>query len=140
MELGHVYERVHEGRVLFGSADGYVYCLRATDGELIWRFRAAPEDRRLSAWEQIESVWPVHGNVLVQDGVVYCVAGRSMFLDGGLRMLLLDPATGEKLSETILDDKDPETGENLQIHVKGLNMTVGLPDVLSSDGKSIYLR
>ncbi len=131
---------VYEGRALFGSADGYVYCVRAADGELIWRFRAAPEDRRLSAWEQIESVWPVHGNVLVQDGVIYCVAGRSMFLDGGLRLLRLDPATGAKLSETILDDKDPETGENLQVHVKGLNMTVGLPDVLSSDGKNVYLR
>ena len=131
---------IHQGRVLFGSADGRVYCLRAVDGKLIWRFRAAPEDRRLTAFEQVESVWPVHGSVLVQDDIVYCVAGRSMFLDGGLRLVRLDPETGRNISETVLDDRDPETGENLQAHVTGLNMTVALPDVLSSDGRYVYMR
>ena len=43
---------IYQGRVLFGSADGYVYCLRAADGTLIWRFRAAPMDRRMMAFEQ----------------------------------------------------------------------------------------
>ena len=139
---------VWQGRVLFGSADGRVYCLRASDGELVWRYRAAPEDRRMGAFEQLESVWPVHGSVLVQDNpsagsgqaTVYCVAGRSMFLDGGLRMLRLDPKTGRKLSETILDDRDPATKENLQAHIQGLNMPVALPDILSGDGKYVYMR
>jgi len=131
---------IYQGRVLFGSADGWVYCLRASDGMLIWRFRAAPEDRRLVSFEQVESVWPVHGSVLVQDGVVHCVAGRSMFLDGGMRLLRLDPNTGRKLSESILDDREPETDENLQIRVQGLNMPTALPDVLSSDGRYIYMR
>jgi len=129
-----------QGRVFFGCADGWVYCLRASDGQLIWRFRAAPLDRRIVAFEQVESVWPVHGSVLIQDGVLYCVAGRSMFLDGGLRFLRLDPKTGRKLSETILDDRDHESGENLQKYVSGLNMTVALPDVLSSDGRYVYMR
>jgi hypothetical protein len=92
------------------------------------------------AFEQLESVWPVHGSVLVQDGIAYCVAGRSMFLDGGMRLLRLDPKTGRKISETILDDRDPETGENLQVHVKGLNMPAALADILSSDGKYLYMR
>ncbi|MCU0913844.1 MAG: PQQ-binding-like beta-propeller repeat protein [Planctomycetes bacterium] len=131
---------VWQGRVLFGSADGWVYCLRATDGVLAWRFRAAPADLRMMAYEQIESVWPVHGSVLVRDGVLYCVAGRSMFLDGGLRLLRLDPATGRKLSETILDDRDPDTDKNLQSLIKQLAMPVSLPDVLSTDGRYVYMR
>jgi len=131
---------VYQGRVLFGSTDGWVYSLRATDGALAWRFRAAPLDRRLMAYNQLESVWPVSGSVLVQDGNIYCVAGRSAFLDGGLRLLRLDPATGRKLSETVLDDRDPETGENLQKYVQGQDMPVALPDILSSDGRSIYMR
>jgi len=89
---------IWQGCALFGCADGYVYCLRASDGALCWRFRAAPENRRMVAYEQVESVWPVSGSMLLQNGVVYCVAGRSMFLDGGLRMLRLDPKTGRKLS------------------------------------------
>jgi hypothetical protein len=126
--------------VLFGSADGYVYCLRATDGQLAWRRRAAPADLQMGAFDQIESVWPVHGSVLVQNDTVYCVAGRSMFLDGGLRLLRLDPRTGREISSTVLDDRDPATGENLQSQIKGLNMPVALPDILSSDGKHVYMR
>jgi len=139
---------IWQGRALFGSADGYIYCLRASDGALIWRFRAAPTDRRLVAFEQLESVWPVPGNVMVLDGsstdaaqpTVYCVAGRSMFLDGGLRLLRLDPRTGRKLSETVLDEFDPETGKSLQDYVSALNMPVALPDVLSCDGANVYMR
>jgi len=138
----------HRGRLLFGSADGYVTALRASDGALAWRFRAAPIDRRLVAFGQVESVWPVHGSVLVQDpstgsgrgGVATVVAGRSMYLDGGLRLCRLDAATGTLLSEKVLDDRDPETGENLQVHVRGLNMPVALPDILSSDGENLYMR
>jgi outer membrane protein assembly factor BamB len=131
---------IWKGRVLFGSADGFVYCLRASDGKLAWRFRAAPLDRRHVAFEQLESVWPVHGSVLVEKDVLYCVAGRSMFLDGGLRLLRLDPATGKKLSETILDDRHPQSGKNLQVNVKTLNMPVALPDILSSDGENVYMK
>jgi hypothetical protein len=67
---------------------------------MIWRYRAAPADLRMGAFEQIESVWPVHGSVLVRESQgghaeLWCVAGRSMFLDGGLRLLRLNPATGD---------------------------------------------
>ena len=62
--------------LLFGCADGYIYCLTADDGRLVWRFRAAPEDRQMVAFEQVESVWPVHGAVLVRDDVAYVTAGR----------------------------------------------------------------
>ena len=88
-------------------------------------------DQRLMSFEQLESVWPVHGSVLVQDGVLYCVAGRSMFLDGGLRLLRLEPKTGRLLSETILDEHDATTGKDLQDYVSWLNMPVALPDILS---------
>jgi outer membrane protein assembly factor BamB len=131
---------IYKGRALFGSADGWVYCLKADDGELIWRFQAAPMDMRIMAFEQLESLWPVHGSVLIQDDKVYCVSGRSMFLDGGLRFLQLDPVTGEKLMEKVMDDKDPETGKNLQALGKNLQMPVGLPDIMSSDGKYIYMK
>jgi len=131
---------IWQGSILFGGADCFVYCLRASDGALAWRFRAAPDQRYLVAYEQLESVWPVHGSVLIREGVLYCVAGRSMFLDGGLRLLRLDARTGRKLSETILDEKDPDSGQNLQAFIDKKKMPVALPDILSSDGRSIYMR
>lgn len=125
---------------LFGSRDGWIYALNADDGALVWRFRAAPADRRMTAFGQVESVWPTHGSVLVQDGVLYTVAGRSMFLDGGLRFIKLDPVTGDLLSEVIWDETDPDTGGNLHDKVNLCNMPVALSDILSYDGKYLYMR
>ncbi|MCO8122924.1 PQQ-binding-like beta-propeller repeat protein [Stieleria sp. TO1_6] len=130
---------IYRGRVIFGSADGWVYCLN-TAGELAWRYRAAPIDRRAMAYEQLESLWPVHGSVLVHDDTIYCVAGRSNFLDGGLRLLRLDLASGRKLSETIMDETNPETGNNIQEKLQILQMPVGLPDILSSDGRHVFMK
>jgi len=128
------------GHVLFGSADGCVYCLRASDGAIAWRFRAAPIDQRLMAFEQLESVWPIHGSVLIHDDVLYFVAGRSMFLDGGLCLYRLDPVTGMVLSETVMDENDPGQGKKLEDYARQQNMPVAFPDVLSTDGRLVYMR
>lgn len=131
---------VWKGCVLFGSADGRVTCLRASDGALVWRFRAAPRDRRLVAYGQIESLWPVSGSVLVRDGVVYCAAGRSSYLDGGMRLIRLDAKSGKLLSETVIDHRDPKTGYQPKEVVRGTSMPGALPDVLSTKGDSVFLR
>jgi outer membrane protein assembly factor BamB len=130
----------HKGTVIFGSRDGYVYCLRASDGLLAWRLLAAPRDQRLMAWEQLESVWPVHGSVLVRDDVAYVIAGRSMFLDGGLMLYRLNPMTGEILSRQRMDGHDPNTGEDFHKLVTRLDMPVGSSDILSSEGDYIFMR
>jgi len=125
---------VHGGWVLFGAADGWVTCLRLSDGQLAWRFRAAPTDRRIVVDEQLESVWPVHGNVLIHEGTAYFAAGRSCYLDGGIYLYGLDPATGRKLHEArvvVPHDKDRS---------KAFIMAGAEPDVLVTDGKYIYLQ
>ena len=126
---------VHGDTVLFGCADGYVYSVRAADGVLAWRFRAAPQDQRLMSYGRLESVWPVHGSVLVRDNTLYCVAGRSTFLDGGLHLFRLDANTGRMLSKQVIYDQ-----QSPQKDVKVLNMPTALPDVLSCDDQHLYMR
>ena len=134
----------YKGLALFGSADGYIYALLAADGSLAWRFRGAPIDRRMMAWEQLESAWPVHGSVLVHKGMLYCTAGRNMYVDGGIRFLRLDPATGRLLGETVMNDKDPESGQDMHLayleKTQGNNMPVAHSDILSCDGRHIWMR
>lgn len=84
----------YKGLVLFGSRDGWVHCLRASDGALSWRFRDLP-DRLVCVYEQLESAWPVHGSILILNNTAYFCAGRSSHLDGGLFIYGLDPVTGE---------------------------------------------
>jgi len=130
----------HKGTVIFGSRDGYVYCLRASDGLMAWRFLAARRDERLMASEQLESVWPVHGSVLVRDDVAYVIAGRSMFLDGGLVLYRLNPTTGEILSQRRMDGNDPNTGQDFHELVTVLDMPVASSDILSSEGDRFFMR
>ena len=131
---------IYRGLVLFGSRDGWIYCLRARDGALVWRYRAFPYESLIMAYGRLESAWPVSGSVLIENGEMHCVAGRNMFLDGGLRYLRLDPITGRKISETVMDQTDPLLGGSIQKYDSWLDMTTTLPDVLSSDGKNIYMR
>jgi len=128
------------GLCLFGSADGYVYCLRLTDGALVWRYRAARVDRRVVAFDQLESVWPATGSVLVHEGVVYCTAGRSSFLDGGMSLSRLDVSTGKLLGITRFDSRDPETGEEPEAIIEDTELPGALPDVLVYDGRHLFLR
>jgi len=130
-----------KGRAIFGSTDGSVYCLRASDGALVWRFHAAPTDLRLFAFESLESAWPVNGSVLVENDAVNFVCGRSCFLDGGMKFFKLDARTGKKLAEVAYDHLDPDTGRDLQMLHKTLQMPTALNDILSSNGKgTLYLR
>jgi hypothetical protein len=94
-------------------------------------------DRRLTAFGQVESVWPIHGNILIRNGEAWFVAGRSSFLDGGLQMFRLNPETGEVLSRatftgTTDDGRVMTGGEEKRL--------VGLPDVLSASEDGVFMR
>jgi len=127
---------LHDGMVLFGSVDGWVYCLRAADGELVWRFSAAPDERRIVIHSQLESAWPVHGSVLVQGGIVYCTAGRSSYLDGGIWVYALDPKTGKVLHERHLEGPEPDV---MREAGRPFDMEGAKSDLLVSDGTDLYM-
>ncbi|MBC8871662.1 MAG: PQQ-binding-like beta-propeller repeat protein [Planctomycetes bacterium] len=139
---------IYKGMALVGCRNGWVYCLRARDGALAWRFRAAPEERRIIAFNQLESAWRVHGSVLVREGVAYFVAGRSSFLDGGMHVYALDPLNGSVVMNRCVYSPDPETGEmHSDLSAQPSNrksvthhMPGALPDILVSDGTSVCMR
>jgi len=138
---------VADGLAVFGCRDGWVYALRASDGELVWRFLAAPQDRRLVENDQVASVWPVHGSVLIENGSVYFAAGRSSYLDGGMYLYKLDLETGNPLLAKHYYSRDPQTGERVSLYtpfdaevLPDRELPGLLPDVLSCDGKNLYMR
>jgi outer membrane protein assembly factor BamB len=134
---------VYGGLLIFGSADGSVHCLRADDGELVWRLRVAPQGVQIVAHDQLESPWPVHGSVLIQQGVGYFAAGRSSFLDGGIHVYAVRPETGEVLCHRRIDSIDPKTGDMVPC---GLPYDMppealgALPDVMVGDGDHVFMR
>lgn len=158
---------IFEGMAIFGSANGWVYAVRLTDGALVWKFFAAPADVKTVAMDQVESLWPVHGSALILDGVAYVSAGRSTWLDGGIALYGLDPATGAILHKSHyasthpdynrLADVDPairerelsRTDQNMTDYKTAgesdlsdaFSMEGGtIRDILVSDGQNVFLH
>ena len=119
------------GHVYFGTRDGYVYCLRAADGEIVWRFNANPHHRMIVSFGQLESAWPVHGSVVVKDNVIYFSAGRSSYLDGGIFIYALDVASGKLLRSKRHDT----TGHSPPNDVIGT-----ADDLLIQDGNDLFIK
>jgi outer membrane protein assembly factor BamB len=63
------------GRLFVGSDDGFVYCLKADSGGLVWKVRGGPAEERLLGNQRMISRWPIRSGVLVDDGVAYFGAG-----------------------------------------------------------------
>ena len=63
---------VAASRVYFGSDDGYAYCVGATDGALIWKFKPPVEEQRILNDGRFVSHWPCRSGVLINGDTAYC--------------------------------------------------------------------
>jgi outer membrane protein assembly factor BamB len=138
---------IARGLCVFGCYDGWVYALRADDGQLVWRTRAAPMERRMVAFGQVESVWPALGSVIVRDNVVLATAGRTTESDGGLAVVALDAATGQhvwakgvapgpnRVNDVLVAREDKVTVQHVMLDGK-----TGTPDTKSKAFKTSTLE
>ncbi|MBN2595138.1 MAG: PQQ-binding-like beta-propeller repeat protein [Sedimentisphaerales bacterium] len=94
---------VYDGKVYFGSDDGYVYCLDGKDGSLIWKYRPGTSDEKIIGNGRMISLWPVRTGVLVDDGIVYFAVG--VFPYEGLYICALKAGDGSVvwINDTIGD-------------------------------------
>ncbi|MBI5396544.1 MAG: PQQ-binding-like beta-propeller repeat protein [Verrucomicrobia bacterium] len=89
---------VWKDRVCFVSDDGFLYCVGADDGRLIWKFTPLEPERRafkLLGDERLVSRWPARGGPVLADGTVYFAAGIWQF--EGVMVCAVDVATGQPL-------------------------------------------
>ena len=84
---------VSQERVLFVSDDGYLYCVRTSDGGLVWKRRGGPSDRKILGNSRLISTWPARGAPVVADGIVYWGAGIWPFM--GIFLYAHDVASGD---------------------------------------------
>jgi len=133
----------YRGLLLFGSRDGWVHCVRASDGTLSWRFRDLP-DKMICVYGQIESAWPVHGSVLIKNDTAYFCAGRSSYLDGGLFIYGLDPVSGKIRHQRQFHGPYAKNGFPAFVEEGGRSETEVVlgttADVMTSEGDKLYIR
>ncbi len=106
--------------VLAGSGDGHVYAFDAGSGRELWRFRAAPIERRIPVYGKLVSNWPVASGVMVEDGVAYAAAG--IVSHDGTHVYALDARTGalkwqNNTSGRLLENEGEVSGVSVQGHL-----------------------
>ncbi|MHC4117402.1 MAG: outer membrane protein assembly factor BamB family protein [Planctomycetota bacterium] len=100
---------VSQGKVYFVSDDGYLYCLSADDGELLWKFRGLPTgmaDRKLLGHGRLISLRPARGGPVLADDVVYFAAG--LWPADGVFVHALDAESGRVIWSNTDSDHIPE--------------------------------
>lgn len=86
------------GSVCFGSDDGYLYCVSAREGALLWKVRGAPEklpESRVLINGRMCSRWPVRGAPVEDGGVIFFGAG--IWPEEGVYVCAVKAATGEMI-------------------------------------------
>jgi outer membrane protein assembly factor BamB len=82
-------------RVYVGSDDGYLYCLEAGSGNLIWKKLAGPNDRMGLGNGRMVSQWPIRGGAVIRENTLYFAAG--IWPSDGIHLYALDPVTGKTI-------------------------------------------
>ncbi len=95
-------------RIYVPSDDGHMYCLTADDGELLWKFRGGPMERKVLGNERLISMWSVRGGPVIKDGILYFAAG--VWPHEGVFIYALDAMTGER------EWVNSGTGNRLALH------------------------
>ena len=83
------------GRLYVSSDDGYLYCLRAKTGKLVWRKRGGPTEDMVLGNGRMISRWPTRGAATLVDDIVYFCAG--IWPSEGIYIYALEPKTGKVL-------------------------------------------
>lgn len=131
----------YKGMILVGSRGGSVYALRASDGQLSWKFNGMPQRRLICDTGRLESAWPVHGSIMIFDDTAYFSAGRSTFLDGGIAVFGLDPLTGTMKHSRIMQGPYEDDTRSFPVPASGTFQLEGCKaDIFSCTGNELFMR
>ena len=84
---------LYKDRLCAVSDDGRLYCLKASDGSLVWQRRLAPGPERCIGNGQMVSKWPCRSGVLIEGDRLYTTAG--MWSGEGVILYCLSADSGE---------------------------------------------
>lgn len=93
---------IYNGLCLIASKDGFVHCLDAKTGQLIYKLLIAPRERLIGGHEKLESMWPTAADVMIdKNGIGYISAGFASNVHGGTREVSFKVDTGEVINSKV---------------------------------------
>lgn len=82
-------------RIFVASDDGWLYCVAAADGKLLWKKQGGPDDRLILGNDRMISRLPARGGPVVHEDIVYFAAG--IWPSEGIYLYALDAKSGKEL-------------------------------------------
>jgi len=131
---------VWRDRVFVVSDDGFLYCLKAANGALLWKKRGGPNDDMLLGNDRLIARWPARGGVVIADGIAYFGAG--IWQSEGIYLYALNAETGDVLwvndSSGIIEMNQPHPTARAKsgVSAQGYFVVAG-DDLIVPTGRSV---
>lgn len=125
---------IYKGMCFVAGKDGWVYCLDAKTGDLIYQILSAPIERYIGGQEKIESMWPSQADVFIKNDIGYISNGFSANIHGGTRHLAFDAATGKKIWAQYFFEPDTLAGMPGPKSSTGIFTSTKNSDLISLNG------
>ncbi len=98
----------YNGKLYFGSDDGYAYCIDAADGSFGWKYTPIPPGdlRRVGNNGKLIPMWPIRTGTAIEEGNIYFAASLVPWRD--FYLCSVDATTGaENYSKSFSDHSTP---------------------------------
>jgi outer membrane protein assembly factor BamB len=115
---------IHDGKVYIGSDDGYIYCLKADDGSLVWKMRPGPSEERILGRQQMISRWPVRTGITIHEDAEHgAVAyfGAGIFPHENVYLFAVNADNGEVIWK--IDNISAESASRNDLSPQGYLLT-----------------
>ncbi|MCK5849346.1 MAG: PQQ-binding-like beta-propeller repeat protein [Kiritimatiellae bacterium] len=86
---------ISNDKAYFACDDGYLYCLNANTGTVLWKFHGAPADDLMLGNGRMISRWPLRSGLTIKNNIIYFTAG--MWPAQGIFLYALSADTGKEL-------------------------------------------
>jgi outer membrane protein assembly factor BamB len=125
---------IYKGMCLVAGKDGWIYCLDAKTGDLIYQLLSAPTERFIGGQEKIESMWPTQTDVFIKKDIAYISNGFATNVHGGSRHMAFEVSTGKKIWAQCISQPDTIAGMPGPITYTGIFTSTKESDIINLNG------
>jgi len=87
----------NSSKIYFGSDDGHAYCVNASTGALVWKYRGGSSDTMIASDHKFISRTPSRTGVLIDSNIAYCGFGLMSWNTN--IMVALNASTGAEIKK-----------------------------------------
>lgn len=128
---------IYKGMCFVAGKDGWVYCLDAKTGDLLYQLLSAPQERYIGGQEKMESMWPTQTDVFIKNDIGYISNGFAANVHGGSRHIAFEASTGKKIWAQCVTEPDTLAGMPKPTTYTGIFTSIKGSDIINLNGYTL---